>query len=63
MGKNQMRSNKKTSLVVLHFCRPQEKIGSPGTGLIDVLECREEETTWRGAEGLAIFAPSYGNEL
>lgn len=57
-----MRSKEKSSLLVLHSRRPQEEIGSPGTGLIDVVECREEETTWRGAEGLAIFAPSYGNE-
>lgn len=57
-----MRSNKKSSLLVLHFSRLQEEIGSLRTGLIDVVECREEETTWRGAEGLAIFAPLYGNE-
>lgn len=29
--------------------------------MIDVIVSREEETTWKGAEGPAIFAPSDGN--
>lgn len=29
--------------------------------MINVIMCKEEETTWKGAECLAIFAQSDGN--